>query len=95
MTLYNKRIPVKGRFVKETSGYREADVQEAINNVHKRVSNVLPLGCIRDESDPDNCSCIACVRDSMRNEIKRIISDEFGSSLIFVEHAVRETGGKK
>ena len=30
MTLYDKRIPIKGKFVKETAGYREADDQEFI-----------------------------------------------------------------
>jgi len=33
MALYDNRIPVKGKFVKETSGYREADVQESIRKL--------------------------------------------------------------
>ena len=38
MSLFDKRIPVKGKFVKETSGYREADVQQFIRELfeHKR-----------------------------------------------------------
>ena len=38
MSLYDKRIPVKGRFVKETSGYREADVQQFLHKLKQRFS---------------------------------------------------------
>ena len=69
--------------------YHHANVEQTINNVIERVENVLPLKCIRDESNPDNCGCIACVRDTMRNEVKRIIDDEFG----FAVHADSD-GGK-
>lgn len=82
MTLIDEMIPVKGKFVKETRGYREADVQVAIRNVLKEIKNINPLECIRDEKNPDNCSCIACVRDTMRNDIKRILKQNFGDALV-------------
>ena len=54
------------------------DFEVTVRDVNEMVENVLPLLCMRDEKDPDNCSCIACVRDTMRNEVKRILKNKFG-----------------
>ena len=35
MSLYDHRMGIKGKFVKETAGYREADVQVAIRETLK------------------------------------------------------------
>lgn len=90
MALIDKMIPVKGKFVKETRGYREADVQEATRKTLKGIENINELGCIRNEKNPDNCSCIGCVRDTMRNDIKRIFKQNFGDAFV-----AEGEGGKK
>lgn len=46
MQLIDKMIPVKGRFVKKTRGYREADVQEAIR---KTLQEIKKLSETKDE----------------------------------------------
>lgn len=59
---------------------RELDVKQAINKTLNEIENINPLKCIRDEVDPDSCSCIACVRDTMRNDIKIIFKQNFGDA---------------
>lgn len=58
--------------------------EELEEGFKKIVEGILPLGCIRKEKDPDNCSCIGCVRQTMRNEVtkelKRGIDDILVSS---------------
>ncbi len=39
MALIDKVIPVKGKFLKETRGYREADVQQCLENIRKELKD--------------------------------------------------------
>ena len=74
----------KKRFNTKYDGYtlyHERDVKQAVKEAYDEINNWQTLECIKNEFDPDNCSCIACVRDSMRLGIKQIFKDKFGFNI--------------
>lgn len=57
-------------------------IEEAEKAEREKISEIVDsilspeLRCIKKEEDPDNCSCVVCVRNTFRNDLKRRIKDD-------------------